>query len=57
MRLHLLQTQKEFASALGVTHQTIFKRLHALGRIQNQGIWVTFELKPTDVECRLLPNP
>ncbi len=46
------QTQEELASVLGVTRQSISKRLHALGMIQKQGTWVPYELKPRDVERR-----
>ena len=46
------QTQEELASALAVTRQGIFKRLHALGMIQKQGTWVAYDLKPRDVERR-----
>ena len=45
-------TQKDLASALGVTHQAISKRLHALGMIQKQGFWVSYDLKPREVERR-----
>ena len=46
------QTQEELASALGVTRHAIYKRLHALGMIRNQGTWVPYDLKPRDVERR-----
>ena len=46
------RTQEELASALGVTRQAIFKRLHALGMIQKQGTWVPYDFKPRDVERR-----
>ena len=46
------QTQEEFASALGVNRQTISKRVHAFGMIQKQGTWVSYDLKPRDVERR-----
>ena len=45
------QTQEELASALGITHQAISKRLHALGVIKKQGTWVPYDLKLRDVEC------
>ncbi|KAG5317885.1 MOS1T transposase, partial [Pseudoatta argentina] len=38
---------------LGVTQQTISKRLKVMGMIQNQGNWIPYELKPRDVERRL----
>ncbi|GJQ66041.1 hypothetical protein Trydic_g4131 [Trypoxylus dichotomus] len=41
--------QQELSSALGA----ISKRLHALGIIQKQGIWVPYDLKPRDVESRI----
>ena len=44
------ETQEEFASALGVTRQAISKRMHALGKIQKQGTWVPYDLKPRDVD-------
>ena len=48
------QTQEELASALGVTRQSISKRLHVLGMIKKQGSWVPYDLKPRDVKCPFL---
>ena len=42
--------------SLGVTQQAISKRLKAMGMIQKQGNWVPYELKPRNVERRLLVN-
>ncbi|GFW78807.1 mariner Mos1 transposase [Trichonephila clavipes] len=47
------QSQKELAGSLGVTQQAISKRLKVMGKIQKQGNWVPYELKPRDVERRL----
>ena len=47
------QNQEKLARSLGVTQQTISKRLKAMGMIQKQGNWVPYELKPRDVEWRL----
>ena len=44
---------QELARSLGVTQQTISKRLKAMGMIQKQGNWVPYQLKPRDVERRL----
>ena len=44
--------KKSLLSALGVTRQAISKRLHALGKIQKQGTWVPYDLKPRDVDRR-----
>ena len=46
------QTQEKLASALGVTHQAISKRLHALVMIQKQDTWVSDDLKPRNVQRR-----
>ncbi|GFX70146.1 mariner Mos1 transposase [Trichonephila clavipes] len=50
------QTQQELSGSLGVTQQAISKRLKVMGMIQKQGNWVPYELKPRDVERRLLVN-
>ena len=42
------QTQEELASSLEVTRRAISKRLHALGRIQKQGTWLPYDLKPRE---------
>ncbi|GFY09175.1 mariner Mos1 transposase [Trichonephila clavipes] len=47
------QTQQELSGSLGVTQQTISKRLKVMGMIQKRGNWVLYELKPRDVERRL----
>ncbi|GFY06696.1 mariner Mos1 transposase [Trichonephila clavipes] len=47
------QTQQELAGSLGVTQQAISKCLKVMGRIQKQGNWVPYEMKPRDVERRL----
>ena len=49
------QMQEELASALGVTLQAVFKRLHVLGMIKKQGTWVPYDLKPRDVERHFSP--
>ena len=47
------QMQQELAGSLGVTQQAISKRLKVMGRIEKQGNWVPYELKPRDVGRRL----
>lgn len=48
------QTQEELAAVLGVTRQAISSRLKALGMIQKEGKWIPHELKPRDIERRLV---
>ena len=48
----LSATQEELAKSLEVTQEAISKRLKAMGIIQKQGNWVSYELKPRDVERR-----
>lgn len=48
------QTLKMMAEALGVTEAAVSKRLHSLGMVQKQCNWVPYELKPRDVERRLV---
>ena len=48
------QTQSDIAKSLGVDRTTVSKRLTALGMIQKEGSWVPYELKPRDVERRLV---
>ena len=40
----------EDSESLGVTQQVISKRLKAMGMTQKQENWVSYELKPRDVE-------
>ena len=47
------QMQEELDGSLGVTQQTISKRLKVMGMIQKQGNWMPYELKPKDAERRL----
>jgi len=47
------QTQKELVESLGVTQQTISKRLKAMRMIQKQGNLVSYDLKPSDVKWHL----
>ena len=44
--------KEEFAESLELTQQAISKRLEAMGMIQKQGNWVSYRLKPRDVEQR-----
>jgi len=46
------QTQEELTESLGVTQQAVSVRLRAMGMIQKQGNWVSYELKPRNVERR-----
>ena len=48
------QTLLELSSSLGVDFSTVSKRLKAIGMVQKQGTWVPHELKPRDVERRLV---
>lgn len=48
------QAQAELAESLRVEHTTVSKRLKALGMIQKQGHWMPCQLKPRDVEQRLI---
>lgn len=48
------QSQDELANSLRVDRTTISKRLSDLDMIQKQGHWVTYALKPRDVERRFL---
>jgi len=49
----LCQAQEELAESLGVTQQAISKRLKTMRMIQKQGNWVSYDLKPRDIERRL----
>ncbi|KAG5323487.1 MOS1T transposase, partial [Pseudoatta argentina] len=46
------QTLSELGKILQVDESTVSKRLKGLGMIQKQGHWVSYELKPRDVERR-----
>ena len=46
------QTQEELAESLGVTQQAVSVRLRAMRMIQKQRNWMSYELKPSDVERR-----
>ena len=48
------QAQAELAESLGVNPTTVSKRLKALKRIQKQGYWMPYKLKPRDVERPLV---
>ena len=48
------QLQAELPESLEVGHTTVSKHLKALGMVQKQGHWVPYELKPRDVERRLV---
>lgn len=48
------QTQEELAISLNVTQAAISKRLKALGFVQKFAHWVPHDLKPRDIERRLL---
>jgi len=47
------QAQEELAESLGVTQQAISKRLKTVEMIQKQENWVSYDLKPRDIERRL----
>ena len=44
------QTQDEVAELMGVYRLIVSRRLHALWMIQKQENWVSYELKPRDVD-------
>lgn len=46
------QAQNELPSVLGVKSQAISRPLNALGVVQRQGTWVSYELKLRDIERR-----
>ncbi|KAG5319839.1 MOS1T transposase, partial [Pseudoatta argentina] len=46
------QTLSELGEILQVDESSVSKRLKGLGMIQKQGHWVSYELKPRDVERR-----
>ena len=48
----LYQTQEELAESLGMPQKAISKCLKVMGMIQKQENWVSYELKPRDVEGR-----
>ena len=47
------QMQEELAESLNVDQSTISRLLKALVRIQKQGNWIQYELKPRDVDRQL----
>ncbi|GBP69257.1 Protein polybromo-1 [Eumeta japonica] len=48
------QTLTELGKTLPIDESTVSKHLKVLGMIQKQGHWVSYELKPRDVEWRFL---
>ena len=48
------QAPAELGKTLQVGESTVSKRLKVLGKIQKQGQWVPYELKPRDVEQRFV---
>jgi len=46
------QSQKMFAEQLGVSQATISMRLHAMGKVQKIGKWVSHELNDNQMERR-----
>lgn len=46
------QTQEQLADKLNVTQQTILLLLHQIGKIQKEGIWVSYELSEQNMEQR-----
>ena len=46
------QTQEALALTLGMTQPAISHRLKSLGMIQKQENWVSYELKPRNLEHR-----
>lgn len=48
------QTLEDIARQLDVDRSTVGKRLHALGLIQKEGVWVAYKLKERDIERRLV---
>ena len=47
-------TQAELAKSLGLDLTTVSKHLKALGMIQKQGHWVSYELKLRDIEWHIV---
>lgn len=48
------QTLQELSKSLGVDLSTVGRRLKAMGMISKQGNWVPYDLKPRDLERRLM---
>lgn len=48
--------QEHLAEKLNVTQQTASLRLQQMGKIQTEGIWVTYELKEWNIEQRETTN-
>ncbi|KYN33129.1 hypothetical protein ALC56_12606 [Trachymyrmex septentrionalis] len=46
------QMQKQLAEALNCAQSVIFDRLKALGKIYKERKWISYELKPKDIERR-----
>ena len=46
------QTQKQLAEALNCAQSVISDRLKALGKVYKEGKWVSYKLKPRDIERR-----
>lgn len=44
LNINSAQTEKELAEQLGVTRQAISVRLHAMGKVQKEGRWVSHKL-------------
>lgn len=46
------QTQEQLAEKLNVTQKAVSLRLHQMGKIQKEGIWVPYELTERNMEKR-----